>query len=470
MDCSVRAKVESSDDLHLQITKTSVVKPLRPTHRFNFYLSPSDTFFLNFNYVRSVLFYPALRLANADYLQEEGRSCCDIQTLKDGLAKVLVDFYPVAGRFRHENDGSGDKCSNIVIDCNDAGVEFREAFADYDFFELQEEKFPIHDLYSGLTAPTPFNPFEEAFLSIQVTTFRDGCGIAIGATASHAVFDGSSYSYFLRSWGQCCRGLGVSLPPFHVRTVLDPKCWLDTSKLGQDLAPRPRAAMEIPNVKRPSTKGHCRVLHFDSAVVQQLKRKAIQESGNPSISSYQAVLASIWKRLVEAYEMPPEQMVCLYLKADLRQRLRPALTPAYFGNALDVVNVQATVSNLREESVGVVAARIRKAIDVLNDEEYIRGRLAKPGLKFMEFMQLLGELMSGRIYMFFINHGPKSALFEVDLGFGRPLAVRPSTLHNDRAIDVYPGQEMGSMDVCMRFTSTKALQAFLSIPSPSIVI
>ncbi|MCO5579148.1 hypothetical protein L7F22_033001 [Adiantum nelumboides] len=204
--------------------------------------------------------------------------------------------------------------------------------------------------------------------------------------------------------------------------------------------------------------------------VQQLKQQAIQESGNSSISSYQAVLASVWKTVVAAQKLPPEQKVCLYLKADLRKRLSPALPPTYFGNALEAVSVKTTAADVTGESKGEVAARIRKAVDVLNDEEYIRGRMAK--CKGEEFMQLMGELKSGKAHVLYVIHGPRLPIFDVDMGMhmGRPLAVRPATILSDPIMFVYPGQEKGSIDACVRFTSSQTLHNFLSMASPFVAI
>ncbi|GMN20076.1 hypothetical protein TIFTF001_045276 [Ficus carica] len=45
----------------------------------------------------------------------------DADVLKESLKKVLVPFYPMAGRFRSDNNGRPE------IDCNEEGVVFIEA-------------------------------------------------------------------------------------------------------------------------------------------------------------------------------------------------------------------------------------------------------------------------------------------------------------------------------------------------------
>ena len=75
--------------------------------------------------------------------------------LKEALRKVLADFYPVAGRFRHDHNG------RLEINCNGEGVLFVEAETDAvvddlgDFTptpELHEALVPTVDATAGLSS------------------------------------------------------------------------------------------------------------------------------------------------------------------------------------------------------------------------------------------------------------------------------------------------------------------------------
>ncbi|MCO5568173.1 hypothetical protein L7F22_021869 [Adiantum nelumboides] len=388
---------------------------------------------------------------------------CNIQSLKAGLSLALVDFYPVAGRLCRNVAGQ------LTINCNDAGVEFVEAVTDHSFHELYNAHFPILDFYDGLARVSHYlqhESLEDApLLSIQVTKFKDGAGIAIGVAASHVVFDGHSLWYFLKAWGECCRKEGISFPPFHVRSVLKPECLLEKSKLPTkvDLVlPAPVFPKHRPE------RGHHRVLHFDAATVQQLKHTAIRESGISHVSSFQAVLAFVWKRVVASLDLSRQHKVCMNLKADLRKRLRPALTEAYFGNALDTLYVIATAGDLIDEGVGAIASRIHETIKVLDDQAYIWQRLAIS--KEAELNQLLSEIIQGVTQVMLVHHGSKFPVYQVDVGMGKPVAARPPTIHFDTSVVVYPGKELGAIDVCVRFTKLQNFQTFLAIESPSFDI
>ena len=73
----------------------------------------------------------SLWLSDLDLLYDEGRAAClfcyksngasdffDSAVLKEALAKVLVPYYPIAGRLRHGDDG------RLEINCNEEGVLF----------------------------------------------------------------------------------------------------------------------------------------------------------------------------------------------------------------------------------------------------------------------------------------------------------------------------------------------------------
>ncbi|KAI5080806.1 hypothetical protein GOP47_0003989 [Adiantum capillus-veneris] len=364
---------------------------------------------------------------------------------------------------------SHDDAGQLTIDCNDAGVEFVEAVTDHNFLELEDAQFPILELYDGLARVSHHIHHESledaALLSIQVTKFKDGAGIAIGVAASHVVFDGHSLWYFLKAWGECCRKERVSLPPLHVRSVLKPECLLEKSKLPTSVKYVPPTPV-LP--KRPLERGHHRVLHFDASIVQQLKQTAIRESGNSCVTSFQAVMACVWKRVIAALDLSPQHKVCMNFKADLRQRLRPALTEAYFGNALDTLYVNATAGELMQEGVGAIAARIHETIKVLDDQAYIRQRLAVS--KEAELDQLLSEVIQGVTQAMFVHHGSKFPVYQVDVGMGKPVAARAPTIHSDTSVVIYPGKGLGSIDVCVRFTKLQNFEAFLSIASPSLDI
>ncbi|XP_028124854.1 shikimate O-hydroxycinnamoyltransferase-like [Camellia sinensis] len=132
--------------------------------------------------------------------------------MKLGLSRVLVPFYPMAGRLGRDEDG------RIEIDCNAEGVLFVEAVTEAcvddfgDFAPTLElrQLIPTVD-YSGGISSYPL-------LVLQVTYFKCG-GVSLGVGMQHHVADGASGLHFVNTWSDMTHGLDLTIPPFIDRTL-----------------------------------------------------------------------------------------------------------------------------------------------------------------------------------------------------------------------------------------------------------
>lgn len=95
----------------IEVRKTTIIKPAEETPRNALWLSNLDMMTMNVH-VPSVYFYRNTNSVTNFF---------DAAIIKDALAKVLVPFYPLAGRFRYDNTG------RLEIDCNAEGALFIEA-------------------------------------------------------------------------------------------------------------------------------------------------------------------------------------------------------------------------------------------------------------------------------------------------------------------------------------------------------
>jgi len=116
--------------------------------------------------------------------------------IKEALSKVLVYYYPLAGKIVTFDDGK------LGINCNADGVPFLEATANCELSSL-------HYL-EGIDVPTAQklvinndNPsqVESRVLAFKVTKFLCG-GFTIGMGLSHSVCDGFGASVVLTDWRQ----------------------------------------------------------------------------------------------------------------------------------------------------------------------------------------------------------------------------------------------------------------------------
>ena len=134
-----------------------MVKPAENTPRRRLWLSTLDMLSSSRHNV-VVYFYRFNRSSTSN------NNFFDAILLKEALSKVLVPFYPMAGRFRLDDSG------RIEIDCNEEGVLFVVAETDSVLDELGDfaptpklrALVPIVD-YSGGISSYPF-------LLLQVTS------------------------------------------------------------------------------------------------------------------------------------------------------------------------------------------------------------------------------------------------------------------------------------------------------------
>lgn len=100
-------------------TPPVLITPCSPTPRHSLYLSNLD----DQNFLRFSIKYL--------YLFKKSTS---LDSLKQSLSRVLVDYYPLAGRLRksQEND------QKLEVECNGEGAVFAEAFMDITAEEFSE--------------------------------------------------------------------------------------------------------------------------------------------------------------------------------------------------------------------------------------------------------------------------------------------------------------------------------------------
>ncbi|KAL6970094.1 shikimate O-hydroxycinnamoyltransferase [Sarracenia purpurea var. burkii] len=185
--------------LSRQFIKPSAPSPNHPpTYNLSFFdqLAPWAHWPLLF-------FYPA----DADTSKNPSESHERLERLKKSLSETLTLFYPHAGRFIKDD---------LLIDCNDEGVEFLEAKVNVRLMEFLSEapnnlellnRFVSYDIGAPTSATTPM-------VAIQVTTFECG-GLVLGVRTSHIITDGFTASTFLNAWATASRsGIAAVTPPW----------------------------------------------------------------------------------------------------------------------------------------------------------------------------------------------------------------------------------------------------------------
>ncbi|KAL4283627.1 hypothetical protein GQ457_16G000780 [Hibiscus cannabinus] len=189
--------------MEVTIKETTMVTPSEDTPRTSLWVSNMDLV-MTVYHISTVFFYKS----------NGGSDFFDTKVLKEALSKILVSFYPVAGRLGYDENG------RLEIVCNGEGVLFSQAEASSVMDDL------VQDFTDGSKVPQLVPRFDYSggissypLLGLQVTTFKCG-GVSIGATIQHTLVDGHSAIHFINSWADTAHALCPAIAPVLDRSLL----------------------------------------------------------------------------------------------------------------------------------------------------------------------------------------------------------------------------------------------------------
>ncbi|MCO5581219.1 hypothetical protein L7F22_035097 [Adiantum nelumboides] len=524
----------------VKILGREMVFPASPSPpRGPFFLSCLDIYYQDGHYNRRLLFYlhpvhlPENGAADGLPLPQNGAdddgllkttSPNLIQQLKSSLAVCLIHYFPWCGRLAK----GANPPHRLFIDCSDAGVEFVQASIDMPLSLLVQDGFQMKPFFDDLCRRPDYKGdclFSSPLLSIQATIFSDG-GLALGIAQSHVVADGQSLWDFMVSWGECSRGVPLSLPPVHDRlAVHDPSPEKATWSLNFEVSQEDKAVEEDLTGKADSSKvhdeGECSMAADHSRSLDDLtnkKRDNIEEAAGNSdnhvhattenghnnnslevikssendgksplvqfmftlsasaiqqlkseagegFTSFEVTCAHIWKRTTVARKLPAGEATCFLAPINVRSRIAPPLPRAYFGNVVGAVVVVSTAGKIRREPLRATAGRIHEKVVALRegDVEALMNWLEIHDFKLMSAVK---DRMPAMMGFFSVASSPHFPAYEVDFGWGKPMAVRAVKVMEDGKLVFFggrPGSKAGDVEICTALPSD-VLRALLQDP------
>ncbi|KAK2412537.1 spermidine hydroxycinnamoyl transferase [Trifolium repens] len=357
-------------------------------------------------------------------------------TLKTSLSKVLVPFYPLAGRLQWKENGRFD------IECNALGVQFIEAQSSLKLSELGDFS-PTSEYYPYLIPHVDYTlPIQDIpLVMVQLTHFKCG-GISISLLVSHAVADGQSSLHFSNEWARLARGEPLKMAPFLDRNVLPSKSCNDVVNESEFNQQPPLLLGNSDNFEERKKKTIVAILKVSKTQVEKLKKTANESWGKPSngrgYTRYETLTGHIWRSACKARGHGNDQPTGLGVCVDWRSRVEPNLPKGYFGNAtLDVVATSLS-GDLMSKPLGYASSRIREAIEKVNDE-YVRKwfeyyKKQEDFTKFQDLREMLGSDEKGPFYGN-PNLGVVSWLtlpiYGLDFGWGKEVYMGPGTHEMD---------------------------------------
>ncbi|KAI4325054.1 hypothetical protein MLD38_030482 [Melastoma candidum] len=291
--------------------------------------------------------------------------------MRKALAKVLVHYYPLMGRMVVNSQGE------FIVELTNKGVPFVEAVANCNVNVIGDVRVPNPDTTRKLVYddPASTNICDAPLLTVQVTKFRCG-GFTLGIGLNHSLADGVSGMNFINSWAEMARAEPISSIPFHDRALLKTRVPPQISGPYDDIVD----VIDSSNMESYYQKEELisRSFHFDSKMLEKIKKMALVEGNLKNCSTFAALSALIWRARSKAFNMKPHQLTKLRIMVDFRQKLK-GLPEGFFGNGVTTVGCVCTSGELTEKPMSFAVEEIKNAIATVT-EEYVRSKIDFVGL------------------------------------------------------------------------------------------
>lgn len=424
-----KKRSKESIKMKINVKRSYVVKPSEPTWNGILSLSEFDQIG-TMMHVETIYFYAPSTSSDAI-----------INTLRQSLSKVLVHFYPLAGRLSWTAGGG----STLVLNCNANGVLLIEAESDAVLADLGD--FSPTPEFNHLVPSVDYgDPIEDIPLLVgQLTKLRCG-GISLGFAISHVVADGQGLCNFLFEWARLACGKPLSSAPFHDRSVLRPG---EPPRGGRVFEysrhyPPPLLVGQSSDESERTKETKVSTLRLSKRQIDALKAAAGKPRG---YTRYEVITAHIWRCACKARKHKPEQATNLCFCVDIRRRMEQPLPTSYFGNAIIDVVICGVSEDIISRPLEDVACKIREAIHGVTSE-YVNSAL--------HFYKNEGHLIKSQELPFTGN--PNLCVISwvglpiqgLDFGWGEEIHMSPGNHDCDGDVLILPDGIDGDTDGSLR--------------------
>ncbi|XP_057421753.1 spermidine hydroxycinnamoyl transferase [Lotus japonicus] len=413
------------------------VKPMEPTWCGRLALSEWDQTGI-ITHVPTMYFY-----------RPSGDSSTIAATLRDSLSRILVPFYPLAGRLQWTDENNG----RLELECNAMGVKFIEAESSLTLDDLGD--FSPCSEYQHLTPSVDYTlPIHEwPLFLVQLTRFACG-GVCISLQFSHAVGDGPSALHFISEWARLTRGEPLQTMPFLDRKVLHagepPLMKANQGDRGFKLPSLLLDKKEEKHRTEKKKKNSLATLKVSKSQVEKLRKEAnasLDGSNNGrGYTRYETITGHMWRSACKARRHIHDQPTLLGVSVDARRRMQPPLPKGYFGNASFDVVATGVAGDLVSKPLGYASGRIREAIEKVNDE-YVRSEIEfLKGQRDLKKFQDLHAIRSEDGDFFgdpnlCVVSWLALPIYGVDFGWGKEVFMGPGTHDSDGDSLLLPGPD-----------------------------
>ncbi|KAF7050639.1 hypothetical protein CFC21_058974 [Triticum aestivum] len=377
-------------------------------------------------FVPTVLAYPAPAPSN--------------EALREGLLKAVAPYPYLAGRLALDDHG------RRFLHVNNEGVLLIEATVPVDLADVLVDgrmAAGVEDLYPTL----PEENIGAALLQIQLNRYKCG-GLVVGISCHHHTADGHSMSMFFTAWATAVReGKDFTTPtPFldRARTALPritPTPVFDHRSLEFTCGDGDAyAVVPMDRIKNLT-------LDFTAEFVADLKSRV-----GTRCSTFQCLLAHVWKKLTAARGLKPEEFTKVRLAVNCRGRADPPVPMDFFGNMVLWAFPRLQVRDILNSSYGSVVGVIRDAVARI-DDQYVQSFVDFGGVADANGEELVATAAAAGT-MFCPDAEVDSWLgfrfHQLDFGTGAPSAFVPPDLPFEGLMIFMPSRKAnGGVDLFM---------------------
>ncbi|KFK25466.1 hypothetical protein AALP_AA8G118400 [Arabis alpina] len=387
------------EQVNLEVIGREVIKPSSP--------SPHDRLQLSFLdltcpgiYLSPIFFFKAEDLS-PEFISDK---------LKTSLSETLSRFYPLAGRIE-----------GVSIRCNHEGAVFTEARTHLllsDFLRninmgSQQELSPI-SLGDSAT--------EWPLLSVMVTFFGSGSGVAVSVSVSHRICDAASLLTFVKDWATTtAKGKSNDTIHFAETTIYPP----------------PNTSLQLPftdsNIVNFTSKCVTNRFVFGSSKIAELKLKSASETV-PVPTRVEAISALVWRcaRNASGSNLLVPRPTLMFQAMDLRIRIpSTVLSRDAVGNLQTSFFLKKGAESNFE--ICETVAAFRKAKEEANEmiKENLQGNTL--GQYLLSVMGTFGSEVKPDIDLYTMTSWCRKPFYDVDFGWGSPVWLG-SASHNENMV------------------------------------
>ncbi|XP_065848224.1 alcohol acyltransferase 9 [Euphorbia lathyris] len=378
-----------------------LIPPLTPTPNHSLYLSNlDDQKFLRFSIKYLYLF----------------KKSVSVDILKYSLSRLLVHYYPLAGRLR---PSSADDNQKLEVDCNGEGCIFAEAFMDFtseDFLLLSRK--PNRSWRKLLFRVEAQSFLDIPPLVIQVTNLLCG-GMIICAGINHCICDGIGSSQFLQAWAHITTKPSHDLPtqPFHTRHLLKSRNPPFVNFPHHGYIKNKDSHSDNPMALNHYLQSQPLVptsLTFTSSHILRLKRQCF-----PSLkcTTFETLASHTWRSWVKSLDLSPSLNVKLLFSVNVRKKVIPEIPQGYYGNGFVLGCAESFVKDLTSNNLQHGVKLVQHAKSSLNDDN------VRSMIDLLEDKTVKTDLSTSLV----ISQWSKLGLEDLDFGEGKALHMGPLT-------------------------------------------